>query len=129
MSRETFWSVILLVAGGFGLMPLLWVGSSMSIADNALHYSMDQSAKESLYVPTSPAEKYRAKAFIDIFVQRSAKALGVVLSLAMSLWITDDLAAVRWLSVVVVVLALVWLGLARYAGERFDQLSRQAPAE
>jgi AAA family ATP:ADP antiporter len=120
--------VVLVVAGGFGLMPLLWVGSSMSIADNALNYSMNQSAKESLYVPTSASEKYRAKAFIDIFVQRSAKAVGVVLSLAMSLWIADDLSAVRWLSVLVVLLALVWLGLARYAGERFDQLS-QRPAE
>lgn len=121
--------VVVVVAGGFGLMPLLWVGSSMSIADNALNYSMNQSAKESLYVPTSPAEKYRAKAFIDIFVQRCAKALGVVLSLTMSLWIADDLSAVRWLSVLVVALALIWLGLARYAGERFDELSARAAAE
>jgi AAA family ATP:ADP antiporter len=120
--------VVLVVAGGFGLLPLLWVGSSMSIADNALNYSMNQSARESLYVPTSASEKYRAKAFIDIFVQRSAKAVGVVLSLVMSLWIADDLTAVRWLSVLVVMLALVWLSLARYAGNRFDELS-QRPAE
>jgi AAA family ATP:ADP antiporter len=120
--------VVLVVAGGFGLMPLLWVGSSMSIADNALNYSMNQSAKESLYVPTSASEKYRAKAFIDIFVQRAAKAVGVVLSLVMSLWIADDITAVRWLSVLVVLLALVWLSLARYAGNRFDELC-QRPAE
>lgn len=122
--------VIAVVAGGFALMPLLWVGSSMSIADNALNYSMNQSARESLYVPTG-AEKYQAKAFIDIFVQRSAKALGVLLSLAMSVWIRDDLTAVRSLSLVVVVLSGVWLLVARYAGTRFDELSGTsgAPAE
>jgi ATP:ADP antiporter, AAA family len=123
--------VIVIVAGGFALLPLLWVGSSMSIVDNALNYSMNQSARESLYVPTG-AEKYQAKAFIDIFVQRSAKALGVGLSLAMSVWIRDDLTAVRSLSLIVVGLSFVWLLVARYAGTRFDELSSAragAPAE
>ena len=113
--------VVLVVAGGFAVMPLLWVGSSMSIADNALNYSMNQSAKESLYVPTGAREKYQAKAFIDIFVQRAAKAFGVVLSLAMSMWIHGDLTAVRWLSLLVGVLAVVWLIVARYAGSHFDK--------
>ena len=120
--------VVLVVAGGFALMPLLWVGSSLSIADNALNYSMNQSAKESLYVPTTASEKYQAKAFIDIFVQRTAKAVGVVLSLVMSLWIADDLTAVRLLSLLVAALAVVWLVLARYAGNRFEELS-SSPAE
>jgi ATP:ADP antiporter, AAA family len=123
--------VIVIVAGGFALLPLLWVGSSMSIVDNALNYSMNQSARESLYVPTG-AEKYQAKAFIDIFVQRSAKALGVMLSLAMSVFVRDDLTAVRSLSLVVVGLSFVWLVVAKYAGTRFDELSNRqagAPAE
>jgi AAA family ATP:ADP antiporter len=120
--------VVLVVAGGFAIMPFLWVGSSLSIADNALNYSVNQSARESLYVPASALEKYQAKAFIDIFVQRSAKAVGVVLSFAMSMWIRDDLTAVRYLSLLVVGLAFVWLWLARYAGNRFNELSA-SPAE
>ncbi|MDB4973833.1 MAG: transporter [Myxococcaceae bacterium] len=123
--------VIVIVAGGFALMPLLWVGSSMSIVDNSLNYSMNQSARESLYVPTG-AEKYQAKAFIDIFVQRTAKAVGVMLSLLMSVFIRDDLTAVRSLSLVVVGLSFVWLLVAKYAGTRFDELSSSAassPAE
>jgi len=123
--------VIVIVAGGFALMPLLWVGSSMSIVDNSLNYSMNQSARESLYVPTG-AEKYQAKAFIDIFVQRFAKAIGVLLSLAMSVFVRDDLTAVRSLSLVVVGLSFVWLFVAKYAGTRFDELSASAagsPAE
>ncbi|MET0342519.1 MAG: Npt1/Npt2 family nucleotide transporter [Polyangiales bacterium] len=121
--------VVLVVAGGFALMPLLWVGSSLSIADNALHYSMNQSARESLNVPTGAVEKYQAKAFIDIIVQRSAKAVGVLLSLGMSVFIRDDLTAVRCLSIVVVALTCVWLMVARYAGTRFDELSASSAAE
>ena len=68
--------MVLAVSSGFVLLPLLWVGSFLSIADNALNYSMNQSAKESLYVPTSPVEKYQAKAFIDVFVQRSGQGDG-----------------------------------------------------
>ncbi|MDB4988614.1 MAG: transporter, partial [Myxococcaceae bacterium] len=97
----------------------------------SLNYSMNQSARESLYVPTG-AEKYQAKAFIDIFVQRTAKAVGVMLSLAMSVFIRDDLTAVRSLSLVVVGLSFVWLLVAKYAGTRFDELSSTAassPAE
>jgi AAA family ATP:ADP antiporter len=65
----------------FLLLPTLWTGSLLSIADNSLAYSIHQSSKESLYVPTSPAEKYQAKAFIDMWVQRFAKAVAVVASL------------------------------------------------
>jgi len=35
-----------------------------------------QSAKEALYVPTSPTEKYQAKAFIDTFVYRAGDVVG-----------------------------------------------------
>jgi AAA family ATP:ADP antiporter len=104
-------------------MPLLWVGSSLSIADNALNYSVNQSARESLYVPASSREKYQAKAFIDIVVQRAAKAFGVMLSLGMSMWFAGDLGSVRSLSLIVVGLSVVWLLIARYAGSRFEELS------
>jgi AAA family ATP:ADP antiporter len=114
---------VLVVASGFALMPLLWVGSSLSIADNALNYSVNQSARESLYVPASSREKYQAKAFIDIVVQRAAKAFGVMLSLGMSMWFAGDLGSVRSLSLIVVGLSVVWLLIARYAGSRFEELS------
>ena len=62
---------------GFTVLPILWVGSSLNTVDNAFSYSINQSAKESLYVPTTRDEKYKAKAFIDMFVQRFAKAVAV----------------------------------------------------
>ncbi len=98
--------------------PGLWVGSLLNTADNAFSYSVNQSAKEALYVPTSADEKYKAKAFIDMFVQRAAKTMGVGLSLAMGAWF-HSYDSVRWLSVVTIGLVVVWGVAARYAGRRF----------
>ncbi len=106
----------------FALAPLLWTGSLLNTYDNAFSYSIQQSAKESLYVPAPADEKYRAKAFIDMFGQRVAKGVGVLLSLAISLSLKDML-AVRFLSLLTLTLVGVWLFLARYAGKRFDAVA------
>lgn len=108
-------------------IPALWVGSFLSTTDNALNYSLNQSAKESLYTVTSREEKYAAKAFIDMFVQRFAKAVAVFVALAMGAVFTD-FAGVRWLSVIVIALVAVWLYAASYAGRRFKELSEQSAA-
>jgi AAA family ATP:ADP antiporter len=119
---------VLAVSSGFVLLPGLWVGSFLSIADNALNYSMNQSAKESLYVPTRSVEKYQAKAFIDVFVQRLAKVVGLVVILLLDGVVAQNFAFVRILSVFVLALAFIWLRHARRAGGRFEQLAG-APAE
>ncbi|MCK9463401.1 MAG: hypothetical protein M0R80_27585 [Proteobacteria bacterium] len=115
---------VLAASAGFLALPVLWAGSLLSVADNGLSYSINQSAREALYVPTSRAEKYRAKAFIDVFVQRFAKAIAVGLGLALSAAFTafDD---VRWLSLVTIPLAGLWIAAARFAGKRFLELSRE----
>jgi AAA family ATP:ADP antiporter len=106
----------------FALVPGLWVGSLLNTADNAFSYSIQQSAKESLYVPRSEAEKYKGKAFIDMFGQRFAKGVGVMLSLGVTQAFTD-LDAVRWLSLFTASLVALWVALARYAGHHFDALA------
>ena len=122
---------IALGSSAFLLFPVLWVGSLLNTADNAFSYSINQSAKEALYVPTSQAEKYRAKAFIDMFVQRFAKAIAVVVSLGLTLMFSD-FESLRYLSVITLVLLAVWLWAATYAGRRFAEYERaetaQAPA-
>jgi AAA family ATP:ADP antiporter len=119
---------VLAVSSGFVLMPGLWVGSFLSIADNALNYTMNQSARESLYVPTTAHEKYQAKAFIDVFVQRTAKVLGLLLILVLDGVVAKNYSFVRLLSVFVLILGFVWLRHARKAGGRFEQMSG-VPAE
>jgi AAA family ATP:ADP antiporter len=102
----------------FLALPSLVTGSLLNTADNAFSYSINQSAKEALYVPTTEDEKYKAKAFIDMFVQRAAKAVAVGLSLAMGWWF-HDFSSVRWLSLVTLALIGVWVIAARRAGRGY----------
>ena len=114
-------------SAGFMVLPVLWMGSSLNTADNAFSYSINQSAKEALYVPTTPDEKYKAKAFIDMFVQRFAKAVAVFLSLGITL-VFDDFESIRWLSLVIVPIILLWILAARHAGRRFAEWTEQDEA-
>lgn len=108
-------------SASFLLVPTLWTGSLLSIADNSLAYSIHQSSKESLYVPTTRAEKYQAKAFIDMWVQRFAKATAVVAGLGITI-VFQSYATVRWISLLTFVLLLLWFPCVRYVGRRFDEL-------
>jgi len=110
-------------SAGFFLFPALWTGSFLNTADNAFSYSINQSAKEALYVPTTRDEKYKAKAFIDMFVQRFAKAIAVGISLVLTTFFTG-FSTIRWLSLVVAAILVVWILAARYAGRKFDELNR-----
>ena len=106
----------------FLAVPVLWVGSFLNTADNGFSYSINQSAKEALYVPTTRDEKYKAKAFIDMFVQRFAKALAVVVSLVISS-VVEEFSGVRWLSLVTIPVVVLWVVAVRYAGRRFEEMS------
>ena len=75
------------------------------MGDNGFSYSINQSAKEALYVPTTRDEKYKAKAFIDMFVQRFAKALAVGVSLAITA-VFQEFATIRWLTAFTVAVGL-----------------------
>ena len=106
---------------GFVLVPSLVFGALLSISDNGFSYSINQSSKEALYVPTSVEEKYQAKAVIDMFVQRFAKALGVGLSLVVT-GVVEGIGGVRQLSFLVLPVLGCWAFAAVYAGRRFGEL-------
>lgn len=111
--------MVLIGSAGFMIAPVLWMGSLLNTLDNGFSYSINQSAKEALYVPTTTDEKYKAKAFIDMFVQRFVKAIAVLLGLVMTL-VFEDFATLRWLSVFTLVATLIWMVAARYAGHQFQ---------
>jgi ATP:ADP antiporter, AAA family len=108
----------------FLVAPLLLVGSFLNTADNGFSYSINQSAKEVLYVPTTSDEKYKAKAFIDMFIQRFAKALAVGLSLLITFFFRG-FESIRWLSLGTVLILAVWIVIARYAGREFQRRTLQ----
>lgn len=106
----------------FMAFPVLWVGSFLNTADNGFSYSINQSAKEALYVPTSRDEKYKAKAFIDMFVQRFAKAIAVGVSLTITSIFTHY-SSIRWLSGFTAMVIIIWVFAVIYAGNHFRRLT------
>jgi ATP:ADP antiporter, AAA family len=107
---------------GFLVMSTIAFATMLSASDNALNYSIHQSAKEALYVPTSRDEKYKAKAVIDMFVQRSAKLLAVGLNLVFAAFV--GLASVRWLSLGTIALLAAWIPLSIWLGRRFEERAK-----
>jgi AAA family ATP:ADP antiporter len=110
---------------GFAAAPALGTASALSVVDNSLNYSLQQSAREALYVPTTREEKYQAKAVIDMFVQRFAKLAAIGIALAAAAWLGKD-GDLRWLALPAAAVLVVWIAVARYAGARFEALAEGA---
>ena len=66
---------ILLGAVSVLVLPVVATAMFLAASDRGLNYSVQQATKESLYVPLTDVQKYKSKAFIDMFVDRAAKAL------------------------------------------------------
>lgn len=111
---------------GFLIFPILMIGNALSVSDNGLNYSINQSSKETLYVPTTPEIKYRAKAFIDMFVQRFAKSLAVAINLIVTAAI--GIGGIRWLSIASIAMLIVWISAVRFAGRQFEVMTQQNTA-
>ncbi|MEM9112820.1 MAG: Npt1/Npt2 family nucleotide transporter [Myxococcota bacterium] len=108
---------------GFLVAPIVLMGGALSASDNAFNYSINQSAREALYTVTSREEKYKAKAFIDMFIQRSAKAVAVGINLLITS-IVVGFEGVRWLSFLTIPLLIVWILIVRYLGKSFRERER-----
>jgi AAA family ATP:ADP antiporter len=111
-----------LSSGIYLALPALWSAALLTISDNSLSYSINQTSRETLYVPTSPDVKYKARAFANMFIQRAGKAVAIAIALAL------PFVPVRFLSLVAFPVVAAWIVLAVYAGRRFDALTEEAPA-
>lgn len=69
-----------LTLAGFGalaLWPTFAVLALVQVLRRGLHYAIDRPARELLYIPLGPEERYKSKPFIDTFVYRVGDVLGV----------------------------------------------------
>jgi AAA family ATP:ADP antiporter len=95
--------------------------------ENSLDYSLHNTLRHALFLPTSRAGKYKAKAAIDTFVFRMGDVvagLGIVFLLVEVL----DL-GVQAFAALNVALAAVWLLLAYRAGKLHDKLAAEQENE
>jgi ATP:ADP antiporter, AAA family len=112
-------------SAAFLAMPTLFISSLMVISDNGLNYSLQQTARESLYVVTSREAKYKARAFTNMFVQRTAKGVSILSVIALG---SLGLPVAR-LSLLTIIVVAVMIVLSVYAGRRFakQQASSETP--
>jgi AAA family ATP:ADP antiporter len=112
----------------FMLIPTLLFASFLFISDNGLNYSVQQTSRETLYVVTTPDEKYKARAFTSMFVQRVAKGLAIFAVLGLGvLGLTGT--SVRFLSILTMLVMTVLIVLSIYAGRRFAEKSKAQELE
>ncbi|MDX1643099.1 MAG: Npt1/Npt2 family nucleotide transporter, partial [Thermoanaerobaculia bacterium] len=100
---------LFVTAGG---MPRWLIAAALvlKIGESGLRYSLDQATRELLFLPVPSELRMRAKAFIDVFVQRGAKGLAALLLLPVTFGVMSAVQA-GWISLVLVVAWLVVIGI------------------
>lgn len=114
----------LIAMGGYALIaifPILGVARWGKIAENSTDYSLQNTVRNMLFLPTTRAEKYKAKQAIDTFFVRFGDVLaaGLVLLGTSKLHLSPSgFAATN------VALAFLWLVLTFGIARQFRKLSR-----
>lgn len=103
-----------LTMAGFGALwiwPTFGVMALFQVLRRGLHYAVDRPAREILYIPLGPEERYKSKPFIDTFIYRGGDLLGV--------WAPTALAALAIpLGLAAVGCSGLWLGSSIALGQR-----------
>lgn len=80
---------------------LLTAALVLKIGENGVRYSIDQATRELLYLPIPSRARVKAKAFIDVFVQRAAKGVAALLLLPVTFGLLTPPQA-GWISLVLI---------------------------
>ena len=110
----------------FFLFPSLLFAMFLFASDNGLNYSVQQTSRESLYVVTTPEEKYKSRAFTNMFVQRLAKGIAIFVALGLGLLGLTG-ASTRYLSFVTILVMVILVVLSVYAGRQFARKEKEEP--
>lgn len=115
-----------MAVGAVGLLvtPMILFAFVLGAADRGLNYSLHQVAKETLYVPLDDVHKYKAKAAIDMLIDRAGKA-GAALVL---LWVIAKFGMSVSVTLMIALAAVaIWLVAAVSLGAAYMKLVANAP--
>jgi ATP:ADP antiporter, AAA family len=111
---------------GYALLaffPVLAIVRLVKIAENATDYSLQNTIRNVLFLPTGRSQKYKAKQAIDSFVVRSGDVLSALL---VYVGTTAFRLTPAGFARVNLLLALVWIGLAVYVGRGYERKAAAA---
>jgi len=112
--------VALIGYGAMAFVPILAIIRAAKIAENSIDYSLQGTAKNALYLPTSREAKYKAKQANDTFFVRFGDVISAGIVFAGTVWLGF---APKQFAFVNIVLIGVWLALAVALGRRFHRLA------
>jgi AAA family ATP:ADP antiporter len=111
---------------GLAIVPIVAMAFVLSASDRGLNYSLQQVTKETLYIPLTDVERYKAKAFIDMFVDRAGKAVS---SLALVIVIAASGVSIEISLGVALGALLVWLACAALLGPSYARKAAASRVE
>lgn len=115
-------ALLLLCSLGIAFWPGIILAVGIKGADKSLSYSINQSSRELLYIPVSPERKYRAKIFIDMFLNRFSKSFGAIILLGLFLLPVHP--SITLVSLAAVCLIGFWIALNRKVARAYVELLR-----
>jgi AAA family ATP:ADP antiporter len=115
--------IALLGYTAMAFVPILAFIRGAKLAENSIDYSLQNTTRNALYLPTSREAKYKAKQANDTFFVRFGDLLSAGLVFAGTTWLGF---ATRAFAYVNVGLVVVWIILAIAIGRRFNQMTKDA---
>jgi ATP:ADP antiporter, AAA family len=124
--RAALFILPLIAFAGYGLalaLPVLGIVKTVKVLENSTDYSIQNTARQALFLPTSREAKYKAKIAIDTFFTRFGDMLGGLLVLVGSH--TALALGVRSYAALNVFFVLVWLALVAAVTREHKRLVAQ----
>ncbi len=107
---------------GASLYFLMWAFLIAVVLFKALSYTLNNPAKEVMYIPTSKDVKFKAKSWIDGFGGRTAKSTGAVVTGSLGANLSNLIIFGTFASLGLVAF---WIFVAAYVGNKFNQLQKE----
>jgi AAA family ATP:ADP antiporter len=110
--------------GAYGVLaffPVLGVVRWAKTAENATDYSLMNTVRQTLFLPMTREQKYKAKQAIDAFFWRAGDVLSAVVVWLGTTWLAmgaSDFAKFN------ILLVLIWLGISVWIGREYTRLVR-----
>jgi len=118
----------------FIIAPILIAGNLLKISDSTFAYSVNQTGRETLYNPLSRQEKYVARAFVEVFVQRTGKVAALLIAFLVPIFLSTHNAAgqletsllgLQLLGGFTCIIIALWFYCVKIVGRKFESLEHE----
>jgi ATP:ADP antiporter, AAA family len=116
-------TISLLSYGVFTFAPVLAFIRLTKIAENATDYSLQNTVRRALFLPTSREAKYKALQAVETFFWRAGDMLSGVLTFVLVQWLAFSVRSFAFVNLAIV---LVWLALAAGLARENRRLTAEA---